>query len=325
MIADDKVYGREQVEDPLLVELINSPELIRLKSISQYGLPPELYHKEGFSRYEHSVGVLILLRRLGADLKERAAGLVHDASHTAFSHVVDWVVGDPAREDYQDRTFLEFLKKSSLKGIFDRYSINYKEIGNLGNFSLLERELPELCADRFDYTVREMLGFESRDVIERIVGNVQNENGLMVFKSRGVAELFSAGFMECQEEHWGGDEAKARYHIFSEAIRLAIRRRYICFEDLMGTDMEVVAKLEASQDDSILASLGLLRGGFKIERAAENEGIFLLKKYRHIDPLVSVNGSLKNLSEISEEYARHLSFSKLENEKRKRVLIKPIN
>ncbi len=325
MILNDRVYGREELDHPLLIELIDSPELVRLKSISQYGLPPELYHKEGFSRYEHSVGVSILLRRLGADLKEQAAGLVHDVSHTAFSHVVDWVVGDPAKEDYQDTTFLEFLKNSSLKGIFDRYCINYRDIGNLSNFSLLERELPELCADRFDYTVREMLDFEGREVIESIVGNVQNRNGLMVFGAKWAAELFSAGFMECQEEHWGGDEAKARYHILSEAIKLAIERGYICFEDLMGTDMEVVSKLEESNDDSILASLDLLRRGFKIESTTGTDGIFLLKKYRYIDPLVSVNGSLRNLSQISDEYARHLNFSRLEHGRKRRVSIKPIN
>jgi len=50
------------------------------------------------TRFDHSVGVMLLIRKLGAGsspasalLKEQVAALLHDVSHTAFSHVIDYV------------------------------------------------------------------------------------------------------------------------------------------------------------------------------------------------------------------------------------------
>ena len=49
------------------------------------------------TRYEHSVGVMLLARRVGGGLREQVAALLHDVSHTAFSHVIDHVFHDQAR------------------------------------------------------------------------------------------------------------------------------------------------------------------------------------------------------------------------------------
>ena len=37
----------------------------------------------------------MLLAKKGASLTEQIAGLIHDVSHTVFSHVIDRVVGNP--------------------------------------------------------------------------------------------------------------------------------------------------------------------------------------------------------------------------------------
>ena len=102
MEIKDDIYISHRIEDKSLVSLINSSSVQRLKDISQLGIPDEYSHRKGFSRYEHSLGVLILLKNLGASLEEQVAGLLHDVSHTPFSHVMDWVIGDPSKEDYQD-------------------------------------------------------------------------------------------------------------------------------------------------------------------------------------------------------------------------------
>src|SRR3989344_8664366 len=98
MNTKDSVYGDEEIKEEVLIELINSKPFQRLKGISQQGMPRELWFTHVNSRYEHSIGVLIILRRLNAGLEAQVAGLLHDVSHTAFSHVVDWVFGDPLKE-----------------------------------------------------------------------------------------------------------------------------------------------------------------------------------------------------------------------------------
>lgn len=53
--------------------------------------------------YDHSMGVFVILRARGAPLEEQIAGLLHDVSHTAFSHVGDWVYGKENQDkDYQN-------------------------------------------------------------------------------------------------------------------------------------------------------------------------------------------------------------------------------
>jgi HD superfamily phosphohydrolase len=41
----DPVYGKEVIDDPVLIELINSESVQRLKNLAQYGIPDDYYHK----------------------------------------------------------------------------------------------------------------------------------------------------------------------------------------------------------------------------------------------------------------------------------------
>lgn len=84
MTVFDKIYGREDIKEPVLQELLKTEPVLRLKGISQFGMPNRYYPFKGFSRYEHSVGVMLLLGRLGASVEEQVAGLLHDVSHLRF-------------------------------------------------------------------------------------------------------------------------------------------------------------------------------------------------------------------------------------------------
>src|SRR6056297_2651843 len=81
MKIKDRVYGVEEINEPVLIDIINSSEMERLKNVSQLGLPEEYYNRKVFSREEHSLGVLVNLRRIGANLKEQIAGSIHDINH----------------------------------------------------------------------------------------------------------------------------------------------------------------------------------------------------------------------------------------------------
>lgn len=109
MIVEDSVFGKFEVKEPVLIELLNSKAMQRLKMISQVGIPDKYYSYGCGSRYEHSLGVLFLLKKLDASLEEQVAGLLHDVSHTAFSHVADWVFGTKENENYQDDNHLDVL------------------------------------------------------------------------------------------------------------------------------------------------------------------------------------------------------------------------
>jgi HD superfamily phosphohydrolase len=91
-----------------LLDLVNCPELQRLRFISQLGLCQFTYPGSTHSRFSHSLGVMHLMMECLAHLKQGhrkyfkpldeeallAAALLHDVGHGPFSHATEGVFGD---------------------------------------------------------------------------------------------------------------------------------------------------------------------------------------------------------------------------------------
>lgn len=307
LIINDKIYEKFEINEPVLIELIKSDSMQRLKGVSQYGMPDDYYHKKGYSRYDHSIGVFLLLRKLNARLEEQISGLLHDVSHTAFSHVIDRVFGDPEKEDFQDKNHLKIIGNSELKNILERYNYDYKEIANFNNFSLLEKEIPSLCADRVDYTLREL--FTDGANIKNFVFNLDSYNGQIVFKDKNVAFDFGKKFLELQAFHWGEKNAVVRYEILSSVLKRALKLEILSENDFYKQDYEILNFLERSEDLLIKNNLKLLKGQLIIYDA-DKDGILLRKKFRYIDPEIIIDGKMIRVSEVFNEYKNILNKEK---------------
>ena len=150
----DPVYGEVRFTEPLLVDLYNSDAVQRLSHVFQGGITAFIKPERRTTRLDHSRGVAALLRRLGADVYEQAAGLVHDVPHTALSHVVDFVF--PNREhDYHEVHRDQVIEASDLPKIVSGHGLDWHWLTDTEHFSLLEQPLPRLCADRLDYFLRD--------------------------------------------------------------------------------------------------------------------------------------------------------------------------
>ena len=301
------IEEKEIIEEKVLIDLIDSPSVQRLKDISQFGVPDKYYFRKGYSRFEHSTGVFILLKKLGASLEEQVAGLLHDVSHTAFSHVVDWISGDPTKENYQDDTLFDTIKNSELPKILQGFGFNYKRISNHENFSLLEKEAPSLCADRIDYSLRELF-FENPKLTKKVFENLGVKDNQIVFQNKNIAEFFAKKYASFQINNWASNQAKVRYVILSNILKKGIEEKIISFEDLEKTESYVLNKLENSNNEFVLDNLNILEKGFNI--VEDDVGIELLTKFRYIDPEVSVNGHYQSLSSLSKNYFDFLEIQK---------------
>ena len=59
----DTFYGSIEVQEPVLLEIIDSPIFQRLKNIHQYGISYyNTIYREEYNRYDHSIGVFAILR-----------------------------------------------------------------------------------------------------------------------------------------------------------------------------------------------------------------------------------------------------------------------
>ncbi len=324
MKIKDIVYGEEEINEPVLIELINSYPLQRLKEVSQFGMPEEYLHKKGFSRFEHSLGVLILLRRLGADLEEQVAGLLHDVSHTAFSHLIDWVIGDYSKEDHQDKTLLKTIKETEVKKILEKYGFDYRKIADIKKYSLLEQEVPNLCADRVDYSLREIaISYKIEDSVN-LFNSLQNINEKIVFNSIASSNLFAEYYTKMNREHWTGEIYNACWHVLAEILKKAIKENIISIPDFMKTEREILNKLNKSGNEEILAGLNLLKKGFISKKIENGSGIILKKKSRYIDPEIFHEGKIIPLSEISSDYRNILNKEKQNPVVEQKIEILPI-
>ena len=72
-ILIDRVYGEQAITEPVLLDLIESPALERLKDVDQAGYFEPHFPGTKHSRFEHSLGACLLLRMYGSPIEQQLA------------------------------------------------------------------------------------------------------------------------------------------------------------------------------------------------------------------------------------------------------------
>lgn len=282
LILEDILYGKFEV-DGVLEELILSAPMQRLKGVHQDGAIFLVDPTQKHTRYEHSLGVFWLVRHFGGSLEEQIAALLHDVSHTAFSHVGDQVFGHPG-EDYHEQIFDEVVGRSEIPLILEKHgydqALNYFE-----RYTLLEQDLPQLCADRIDYTLRDLYhaGLVSMPDIRHFLTNLKTEGGRFVLVNEATARWISMQFKKLNEAYFRKPEYLFVNQRMAELLNKAILHGQLQRADLQLDDQAVLTKLRMAGFGAELESLAKLEGfeHFSVKGAAERI------KRRELSPLVS--------------------------------------
>ncbi len=300
MEIEDPVYGSGTVEDEVLLELIDSDPVQRLKNVRQAGPSPFFFDRAATTRYEHSIGVMMLLKRFDAPIEEQVAGLLHDVPHTAFSHVADFVF---RREDhdYHEDFMEEIVMDSDIPGILADHGLEIDYILEESNFPLLEQEIPDICADRIDYFLRDALkaGVISKTDIEQFMASLEIRDGKFVLNSPEAAEKYALKYVEADEEIWANHVEVATHEVFASALRRALETGIIEEEDLFSTDEEVMQRLKNSGDEEILDRLEKLEADFEVMRDRDKYDFSAVTKPRFVDPPVVTEKGIVRISELS--------------------------
>lgn len=312
MRLSDPIYGSHVVTSPLIIQLIQSGSIQRLKHIAQLGVPDEFFHNKGFSRYDHSIGVYLLLRSLGASEEEQIAGLLHDINHTAFSHVIDWVITKNSpniQENYQDRTFKDYLCACDAALILKKCRMNFEKFSDHKQFLLLEREIPEVCADRIDYTLRQLSIYTARYIFENCVV----KNNTILFKNKKAASIFAMGFLDLQKNNWGAYEGISRYKLFAECLRIALKNNIISKKDFWKHDDYILSKIKLSHNKKIRTLLKTLESASLFSLPRDQKVTY--KKFRHVDPKFIKHNTIYTLSHVDATFNSLLKQEQRQNNK----------
>jgi HD superfamily phosphohydrolase len=304
----ETVWNKEcRISNPLLEKLIESNVLNRLKSIDQSG--PLLYFNKApkFSRYEHSVGVMILLQKAGASLKEQVAGLLHDTSHTAFSHLGDHLLYEVNRDkSYQDVIHLEFLEKMKINDLVSSHNIKIKDL-DPDIYSALEQPLPNLCADRIQYIVHTGVVFNkiSKEDARNIIEDLNYQNGQWYFHSPEMAKKFGEMSLYFTKELWGAPWNFAFYEYFASALKHALKINIISIEDIKyGKDLDVINSMKNNGDyyiKNIFKTLENIDKNFLITSYDQSD-LKTKPKFRGVDPKIKIDNNFISLTQIDKNY-----------------------
>lgn len=97
-VFKDPVHRYIHVRDRVIWDLIATPEFQRLRRIKQLGTTNLTFHGAEHSRFNHSLGVYEIVRRITYNFADRerwdreqrllclCAALLHDLGHGPFSH-----------------------------------------------------------------------------------------------------------------------------------------------------------------------------------------------------------------------------------------------
>ena len=180
---------------PRMGFIIDTPEFKRLHNLRQLGATYLVYPSANHTRFEHSLGVSHLAKKLLLSLKEKnpdknitdelielvqIAGLIHDIGHGPFSHLYDdYIIGenDMEHEERGIEIFKKMVKENTMPFTEDEVTfitslINPNENAkNNWLFQIVANKYCSIDVDKIDYIQRDSyhLGFGLSEKYERLI------------------------------------------------------------------------------------------------------------------------------------------------------------
>ena len=204
-LFSDPVHGFISVPKNLILELVQTPEVQRLRRIRQLGVGHLVFPGAEHTRFNHALGAMALMQDALKSLSDKgtpisteeymaaqAAALVHDIGHGPFSHTLEHhLIADFHHED-MSRVMLLHLNER-LDGALDRAVAIFDNTYDRPFFHQLVSS--QLDMDRLDYLRRDSFytGVAEGEVgVQRIIKTMRvhplegEEDSEITIESKGI-------------------------------------------------------------------------------------------------------------------------------------------
>jgi len=217
-VIHDPVHGSLRLSG-LVLELVDAPEVQRLRGIRQLGLANLVFPGANHSRFEHVLGVSHLVERLGhgLELSEEeldlllATAVLHDIGHPAYSHTLEYLMKDYLGKDHMEfagdvllgkagtyeQEELEEIRKLRVPSVVDvlsKHDISPEEVAQMVLGKHLKPYLGQIIhsdidVDQMDYMLRDAhstgvaLGMID---VDRLMETIIVHKGRLAIESKGV-------------------------------------------------------------------------------------------------------------------------------------------
>ena len=202
-VFKDPVHRYVHVRDRVIWDLIGTPEFQRLRRIKQLGTTYLTFHGAEHSRFNHSLGVYEIVRRIINNFRHRkhwneenrllclCAALLHDLGHGPFSHSFEKVF-KLDHEHYTQQIILgETESNRILEKVYPGFAQEVADVINKTHSNKLVVSLisSQIDADRMDYLQRDSYftgvsyGHFDMERILRVMRPIEDQ---VVIKSTGM-------------------------------------------------------------------------------------------------------------------------------------------
>lgn len=291
-------------------ELINTPEFKRLSNVGmncgcEYTSFPIFSKGKNYTRYEHSIGVALIIWHFTKDIKQSIAGLLHDISSPVFAHVIDFLNGDHETQESTEEKTEEIIANSmEIQEILKKYNLSTKDVYDYHMYPIADNDSPLLSADRLEYTLGNAFyyGFKSmeeiRDMYEDLVVSV-NEFGQseISFSTLDKAIEFTCVSIENSKVYSSNVDRFAMQYL-ADLLKLAVNKRVISMKDLYTVEDQVISKLKKDEElKSMWKDFTKLSQIFTSkEKPKYGYWVNIPAKKRYINPQVVSQGRVSSLS-----------------------------
>jgi HD superfamily phosphohydrolase len=194
---------------PRMGYIIDTPEFKRLHNLRQLGATYLVYPSANHTRFEHSLGVSHLAKKLLLSLKEKnpfldviddnlielvqIAGLIHDIGHGPFSHLYDDYIiteNDMEHEERGIEIFKKMVKDNTMPFIQEEVNFIIELINPSENsknnwlYQIIANKFCSIDVDKIDYIQRDSyhLGFGLSEKYQRLITmcDIKEFDGQMV-------------------------------------------------------------------------------------------------------------------------------------------------
>jgi HD superfamily phosphohydrolase len=266
---------------------------------------------DAYSRFDHSMGVALIVWNFTKDFSQAMSGLLHDIATPVFAHVIDFLHNDHMLQESTEKATAEFICRSeALNTILRKYNISVDSVVDYHRYPIADNDSPKLSADRLEYTLGNAVNYKiiSKEQAaayyrDLVVGTNEFGETELVFRHREIALAFADSALKCTKIYVS-DPDRCAMQSLADLLKEAVKRGILTKSDFNLTETTVINKLVHSE---LSTQWAVFRNYHKIIRQKEPDAIGcwrrIFAKKRYIDPFVADTG---RTSSLFAEYRREL-------------------
>lgn len=283
---------------------MEAPEMRRLQNVGmncgcEYtSFPLFKSIRKLYSRFDHSVGVALLVWRFTGDARQTLAGLFHDIATPCFAHVVDFMLGDSMKQEATEGGTRKMIEGSAhIQSLLKEMGLTTDDVADYHMYPIADNDSPRLSADRLEYTLGNLVnyGLTTPERVRQMLDGLEvlrAEDGReeLGFSNRDEALAFAVGALDmgriyvCEPDRFS-------MQALAEMLNRARNAGVITMDELWRDEPFLIEKL--CKNGRFQKEWVRYRKYHKIIH--REDGIVVRAKKRYIDPLVSGIGRVSRI------------------------------